>query len=189
MSSGDCDSMRRAIALGHEVQSHTMDHFDLLTMTKDEIRAQLDRAQQWVRQCSARNGLAPLTMTQMRPPYGRLDRSRRMFIEQELGYDVVLWNVDSYDYRRDCSREGYRYGTVEAQRRRIRDEAAAFVSNDEAIVLLLHDHSHRLGLAQWLVDYFAVERGYEFVTMRQCCTEGECVTDKGHIEWRKRESE
>ena len=180
----DCDALRRARAQGHQIEGHTFDHFDLRTLAKDEIREQMELAQRYVSECTGRDDEVPVSMTQMRPPFGSLDRQRRLFIEEELGLDVVVWNVDSNDWRRGCNRDGYMYGDLEGNKRNIYDAAKQFVDNDEPIVLLMHDHHYRSGTAKWIKDYYGTQLGYEFVTMNECCTAlSDCITPQGYNVW------
>ena len=116
--------------------------------------------------------------------FGSLDRERRDFIKERLGYDVVVWNVDSGDWRNGCAPEGFLYGNLEGHKLVIYDVAQPFVQAGQHIVLLLHDHHYKEGLAKWLKDYFATELGYEFVRMNECCKGlADCVTPDGHTVW------
>jgi peptidoglycan/xylan/chitin deacetylase (PgdA/CDA1 family) len=36
----------------------------------------------------------------LRPPYGSLNPRQKRLIHDELGYEIVLWDVDPYDWKR-----------------------------------------------------------------------------------------
>jgi len=178
-----CQAMLRAMDQGHEIQCHTMHHQNMIEQTKEEIHAEMEMAQAWVDACV---GDDSVQMTQFRPPYGSLNQIRRLVIEEEIGMDLVLWNVDTFDWRSGCSPDGYIWGNLEGNKRNIREAAQKFVDVGDSIILLMHDHLYRSGTAQWLKEYFGDQHGYEFVTMSDCCNAGDgvdCVHPQGYTVW------
>ena len=87
--------LRRAIAEGHEIGNHSWDHPDLGHGKSDEfVRSQLDRTKAEI--TAAIN--KPVTL--MRPPYGSLTKDQRRMVHDELGYKIILWDVDPLDWKR-----------------------------------------------------------------------------------------
>ena len=86
--------LRRAVAEGHEIGSHSYDHPDLAKKSDDFVRSQLDRTKDEI---NAAIGHPP---TLFRPPYGSLSKDQRRWIHDEYGYTVVLWDVDPLDWKR-----------------------------------------------------------------------------------------
>lgn len=82
------DVVRRAAAEGHIVGNHTMTHKQL---SKLGLAAQRDEATRGAAQIAAAGAPAP---SLMRPPYGSLNADTK-----KLGYPLILWNVDSEDWK------------------------------------------------------------------------------------------
>ncbi|SDW74821.1 Peptidoglycan/xylan/chitin deacetylase, PgdA/CDA1 family [Alicyclobacillus hesperidum] len=85
------DVLRAIDAAGHAIGNHTMTHPHLTELPNDEIRKQLTDA---ANQIEATIGKRPHLF---RPPYGDMDE-RVERIARELGYQPVLWDVDSVDW-------------------------------------------------------------------------------------------
>ena len=86
--------VKRAVAEGHEIGSHSWDHPDLAKKPDDFVRSQLDRTADEI---AAAIGKPP---TLFRPPYGSLSKEQRRWIHDEYGYTIVLWDVDPLDWKR-----------------------------------------------------------------------------------------
>jgi peptidoglycan/xylan/chitin deacetylase (PgdA/CDA1 family) len=83
----------RMTSAGHEIGNHSWGHPDLVTLTNDEVRSELQRTDSAIFQAA---GVRPVLM---RPPYGSLTELQCKWIGQEFGYKVILWNVDSLDWK------------------------------------------------------------------------------------------
>jgi peptidoglycan-N-acetylglucosamine deacetylase len=82
-------ALTRRIAMeGHQVENHTWDHPQLNLLSLSGQRSQLDRTDSAVRSAGA-----PRT-DRLRPPYGAYNANTR-----NLGLPLVLWSVDSEDWR------------------------------------------------------------------------------------------
>ncbi len=79
---------------GHEVANHSWSHPNMGKMSDDGVRSQLRRTDDAIKSAI---GKSP---TLMRPPYGSITPRQKKWINQELGYKVVLWDVDPLDWRR-----------------------------------------------------------------------------------------
>ena len=86
--------IKRAVAEGHEIGSHSWDHPDLAKKSDDFVRSQLDRTKDEI---NTAIGHPP---TLFRPPYGSLSKDQRRWIHDEYGYTIVLWDVDPLDWKR-----------------------------------------------------------------------------------------
>jgi len=84
--------LARAYKEGHHIGNHTYTHADLRKLTAEQIRQELSKTQSFIDDCG------PQDHKLMRPPYGALNPTVSKLL-QELGYTVVLWNVDSLDWK------------------------------------------------------------------------------------------
>ncbi|MEX2382575.1 MAG: polysaccharide deacetylase family protein [Opitutales bacterium] len=91
--------LQRMVAEGHEIGNHTWDHSALEDLDRGSIRDQLMRTSYAIQ---AAVGERPALM---RPPYGRMDADLDEWLFEKLGMTVVMWSVDSNDWRhRDAER-------------------------------------------------------------------------------------
>lgn len=81
---------------GHEIANHTWDHPLLTKLSPEKIREQLTSTEEAVQSA------APGTkMTTMRPPFGGgVGTAKLQDICKELGYKIVLWDIDTEDWRK-----------------------------------------------------------------------------------------
>src|SRR5205809_6149135 len=84
----------RAAREGHEIGNHSWSHPNFAKMSEDRVHQQLWRTDDAIRSAS---GKRP---TLMRPPYGSITAREKRWIHDELGYDIILWDVDPYDWKR-----------------------------------------------------------------------------------------
>ena len=80
----------RAIAEGHQVGNHTYSHADLTKLTEDQIRAEITKTEALIGPAIGQHKL-------LRPPYGA-HNSLVDKVVRELGYTIVLWNIDTLDW-------------------------------------------------------------------------------------------
>ncbi|RZU54356.1 peptidoglycan/xylan/chitin deacetylase (PgdA/CDA1 family) [Krasilnikovia cinnamomea] len=85
------DLVRGRLA-GHEVGNHSWGHEDLATLDLAQIRANLGRTHEMIRDVT---GQAP---TLLRPPFGHLGGST-LLAADAMGYDVVLWSYAMHERR------------------------------------------------------------------------------------------
>ena len=84
--------VRRIIEEGHEVGNHSWSHPNLRTLAP-EVQEQEIRATDAALRAL---GASP---SYLRPPYGNFD-AHTLAIAQDLGVDVILWSMDSHDWKR-----------------------------------------------------------------------------------------
>src|SRR5947199_10393274 len=84
----------RAAREGHEIGNHSWSHPNFAKMSEERVHQQL-----WQTDTAIQNatGTRP---TLMRPPYGSITAREKRWIHDELGYDIILWDVDPYDWKR-----------------------------------------------------------------------------------------
>ncbi|SDK02820.1 polysaccharide deacetylase family protein [Streptomyces indicus] len=144
------DVVKRLADEGHEVANHTWTHGILTDLSKDEIRAELDRTQQAVKDIT---GKEP---TLMRPPQGRTDEKVTQ-VCKELGLSQVLWSVTAKDYSTTDSK------LIE---RRVLDQA------DRDGIILLHDiYDGTVPAVPGIIKSLKAQ-GYTFVTVPQLMAPG-----------------
>ncbi|KWX05146.1 polysaccharide deacetylase [Carbonactinospora thermoautotrophica] len=82
--------VRREHAAGHGIGNHTWSHRPLQGVSYARFRQEVLRTQQV---------LGPLGSHCLRPPYGAMDSHTRQYAES-LGFQVVLWTIDTRDWQR-----------------------------------------------------------------------------------------
>ena len=87
------DIIKRMIAEGHQVASHTWSHYDLSTLTREQ------RVQQMVKNERAIANLIGKYPTYMRPPYSSCTAASGCQADMKaLGYHRVYFDLDTQDY-------------------------------------------------------------------------------------------
>ncbi|HYY24541.1 MAG TPA: polysaccharide deacetylase family protein [Candidatus Udaeobacter sp.] len=84
----------RAAREGHEIANHSWSHPNLGKMSDESVRRQLQQTDDAIKNAT---GKRP---TLMRPPYGSITAREKRWIHDEFGYDIILWDVDPYDWKR-----------------------------------------------------------------------------------------
>ena len=84
----------RAAREGHEIANHSWSHPNLGKMSDEGVRRQLQQTDDAIKNTT---GKRP---TLMRPPYGSITAREKRWIHDEFGYDIILWDVDPYDWKR-----------------------------------------------------------------------------------------
>jgi peptidoglycan/xylan/chitin deacetylase (PgdA/CDA1 family) len=84
----------RAAREGHEIANHSWSHPNLAKMSDEGVRRQLWRTDDAIKSAT---GTRP---TLLRPPYGSITEREKRWIHDEFGYQIVLWDVDPYDWKR-----------------------------------------------------------------------------------------
>ena len=82
--------IHRAAAEGHQIGNHTYSRPRMMELAEDQIREEISKTEQLI-------GDANKGFKILRPPYGEHNALVDQ-LAQELGYRVVLWNVDSSDW-------------------------------------------------------------------------------------------
>lgn len=86
------DLVRRMDEEGHEIGNHSWSHPNLRKLSTENQKAQLADTEALFRSLG-------VTSLFMRPPYGSFD-GRTVQIAKDLDLDIILWSLDSNDWRR-----------------------------------------------------------------------------------------
>ena len=84
----------RAAREGHEIGNHSWSHPNFGKMSDQGVRSQLQRTDDAIKSST---GQRPMLM---RPPYGSITAREKHWIHDEFGYQIILWDVDPYDWKR-----------------------------------------------------------------------------------------
>jgi peptidoglycan/xylan/chitin deacetylase (PgdA/CDA1 family) len=84
----------RAAREGHEIGNHSWSHPNFGKMSDDGVRSQLQRTDDAIKSVT---GSRP---TLLRPPYGSITAREKRWIHDQFGYQIILWDVDPYDWKR-----------------------------------------------------------------------------------------
>jgi peptidoglycan-N-acetylglucosamine deacetylase len=84
----------RAAREGHEIGNHSWSHPNLARLSDDAVRRQLWRTDDAIKNAT---GIRPRLL---RPPYGSITARQKGWIHDEFGYEIILWDVDPYDWKR-----------------------------------------------------------------------------------------
>ncbi|CEP01886.1 hypothetical protein PBRA_008829 [Plasmodiophora brassicae] len=157
-----CDLVKRILADGHSVQSHSWDHVDFMRLNDQEVTANLNKNKQWLKDCAG-DQADKLEANMFRPPFGSLDYTRAQFVSNELGYTIATWNLDSEDFRG---------GNASAVMDRIHEKYTQMVPDKQgSVIILMHDKMYTekgtLGAIPMIKKYFD-KLGYSFGTAPQC---------------------
>ncbi|MEV4110508.1 polysaccharide deacetylase family protein [Nonomuraea sp. NPDC049695] len=134
--------LRRTVAAGHEIGNHTWSHPLLTRLPAARVRSQLARTDRAVKAVA---GVVPHLV---RPPYGAFNRA----VRRQISRPIVLWNVDTLDWR-------YRNSATVARR--------ALRSVRPGSIILFHDiHRTTVGAMPRVLKSLA-QRGYHFVTVTE----------------------
>ncbi|ARU52556.1 hypothetical protein CBR64_14915 [Cellulosimicrobium cellulans] len=137
------DVVRDTASAGHLLANHTWDHPQLTTLDDDEVRAELERTQEAITQASG------ATPTFLRPPYGDVD-DRVRSVATRTGLQVILWNLDTLDWKTKDAAETRRRA-VEGAR--------------PGSVVLMHDiHATTVDAVPGIIDDLRAQ-GYLLVTV------------------------
>jgi peptidoglycan/xylan/chitin deacetylase (PgdA/CDA1 family) len=96
---GGKDIVRRAWEEGHRIGNHTYTHPDLRKLSEAQVRDELLRTERLIAPYLGDHKL-------FRPPYGAHNPTVDKVV-RELGYHMVLWSVDSEDWRAERKPSGW----------------------------------------------------------------------------------
>ncbi len=146
-------------AAGHEIGCHTWKHEKLTTLTKEEIKANLKRTNDYIKDLTGR------TVTLVRPPYGAVNDTVRQAVS-ELGLYLVNWSVDTEDWSNKNPDTML--------------EICKATTYDGCIVLMHDSYPTTLEGLKKIVSYYKGQ-GYEFVTVSELFEDSGVAMQAGMI--------
>jgi peptidoglycan/xylan/chitin deacetylase (PgdA/CDA1 family) len=136
---------RQVAEAGHEVAAHSYDHKQFTKLSESGLQRQLQLTHDLI---TSATGVAPTTL---RPPYGATN-SRVNAACEEMGYKVVLWDVDTNDWRKRTSQQMI---------------AEILKTARDGSIILMHDrYQTTLDTTEAVIDALRA-KGYEFVTVAE----------------------
>src|SRR5216117_4615466 len=84
----------RAAREGHEIGNHSWSHPNFGKMSDEGVRGQVQRTDDAIKEAT---GTRPILL---RPPYGSITARQKRWIHDQFGYQIILWDVDPYDWKR-----------------------------------------------------------------------------------------
>lgn len=137
---------KRIVAEGHEIASHSWSHPQLSKMGEDNVRDQLQRTHDVVKQTTG------VTMALFRPPYGAFTQRQHRWANSVWGYKIIMWDVDPLDWK-------YRSAS------HVENEIIKGTQNGS--IILVHDiHKTSVDAMPATVDQL-LKKGFKFVTVSE----------------------
>ncbi|HSJ57145.1 MAG TPA: polysaccharide deacetylase family protein [Anaerolineae bacterium] len=93
------DAMRMVVQGGHRVGNHGYDHASLEGLSLEAFIGQVGQTEQAILSAAGDLLTVGYNVRYLRPPYGITDDNARQYAAN-LGYTLVLWDVDPQDWRR-----------------------------------------------------------------------------------------
>ncbi|TGZ78918.1 glycoside hydrolase/deacetylase [Ascodesmis nigricans] len=147
--------VRRMIAEGHQIGSHTYSHANLAEVDEPEVvRQMVDLETAFVK-------LIGRIPTYMRPPYLACD-TECIKIMKLLGYHIIDTDLDTKDWDHNTPQTNY------LAKERVTDALEA-AEDDASFIVLNHDvHETTVhSLTPFMIEQFML-KGYRFVTVGEC---------------------
>ena len=137
---------KQIVQEGHEIASHSWNHPLLSKMNEAGVRDQLDRAHNAIKQITG------VTTTLMRPPYGGFTVNQRAWANAVWNYKVILWDVDSLDWK---------------HRTPAKTESIIMAETKRGSIILCHDiHKPTVDAMPATLDALTA-KGFKFVTVTE----------------------
>lgn len=136
------DIVKKSISYGNEIGNHSYNHKWLIKLSENEILDQINKTQTILKE------IAGYTPTILRPTYG----STNNIIKNKTNLDIVLWNVDTMDWK---------YKSVN------KIVARATKNLKDGNIILMHDTKYRTLEAIKKIVPILKENNYTCVTISE----------------------
>ena len=143
-------TLARAYNEGHQIEIHGWNHYDFTTLTEEEIMQEIYTTSDEIESIT---GYKPKFF---RPPYGAHDQRTDLIIS-EMGYPIILWNLDSLDHTTTNPNEVFANYVLLLNQ----------LDPDPSIALQHDIAPHSVQEVGNIIDYIR-SKGYELVTIDQC---------------------
>lgn len=139
---GNEDILKRELAEGHELGNHSWNHPDLNTLSKEEVKQEIDDTTKAIKEATGYD------IKLVRAPYGNSNKMVKDVIQKP----TIYWDVDSKDWE-SLDPEAI-LKEIQAQTRR-------------GSIILLHDiHPTTVEALPRVIEYLQ-SQGYQFVTVSE----------------------
>ncbi len=88
------DILRRAVREGHEIANHSWSHPNLGKISDDAVRREVQKTDDAIFAAIGKHS------TLLRPPYGSITARQKRWLHDDLGYRIIIWDVDPLDWKR-----------------------------------------------------------------------------------------
>jgi len=140
------DVAKQIVEEGHEIANHSWSHPQLTKMNEAGVRSEIDRAHNVIKQTT---GVTPALM---RPPYGAFTVNQRAWAHAVWNYKVILWDVDSLDWK---------------HRSPAKTESIIMAETKKGSIILCHDiHKTTVDAMPATLDALKA-KGFKFVTVTE----------------------
>lgn len=140
---GNEEILRTVVKMGHQVASHTWSHPDLRKLSAKAIESQLTRTNDAFEEATGQK------LTMLRPPFGNHNRYVRK-VAEKLGIPLIMWSIDSEDWKTHSSSQTYR----------------AILNNAKnGDIVLCHDLYESTVRAMEKLVPELIQKGYQLVTV------------------------
>jgi peptidoglycan/xylan/chitin deacetylase (PgdA/CDA1 family) len=165
---------RAAVADGHYMANHTINHNDLTKLTDNEIVEAVEKSREMMLNALPANDPArsrvAVSSRIVRPPYGNIDMRVDAVLKAQ-GYTSVRWNADRYDWNMpgdDSASTTEILARVQLQLDFIALHVQSGDEFNQSILDLNHDTQNATIDAIESLINLVKSKGYEFVTMDIC---------------------
>ena len=147
-------NLHAAIALGFELGNHTQSHFDLTTLSKEKLQAEMDATDEILSTVDGK----PRHL--LRPPFG----SSNDFVKAHASAPIIHWSIDTLDWRKPSEEEIYN---------------SVYTQLTSGSIVLMHDGYPNTvdALKRLLPDLKAA--GYQVVSISALAKAHNCTLKKG----------
>ena len=142
------DVLKKVANSGHEIGNHTYDHKSIYKLSDSTLSDDVEKCSLVIENII---GHRPRLF---RPPEGFMNDTIASAVGKE-GYDVILWKVDTYDWKGKSAQE-------------ISSNVLKTVKNGD--IILMHDYIWRQSHTDEALDIIIpklIENGYKFVTVSE----------------------
>ena len=140
--------LKKTYEAGHEIGNHTYDHKSIYKLSGVAVADEVDKCSETI------ESIIGSTPTLFRPPEGFMNDSLAR-IAGEHGYKVILWKVDTYDWKGKTAQEIYSNVSKNVR------------SGD---IILMHDYIWRESNTAQALDLIIpdlLDKGYRFCTVSE----------------------
>ena len=136
------ETIKKALTLGNDIGNHSYNHKQLTKLSIIELQKQINKTQDIIKE------LTGYTPKFLRPTYGEINNT----IRNNTNLKIVLWNVDSLDWKKKNSK----------------DIASSVIKNTKnGSIILMHDTKKRTLEALKIIIPALLEKDYQFVTISE----------------------